>query len=85
MKTIGLERIHSGRRPRIHDLRHTFATRALEESPEGRDDIGRHMLALSTYMGHATVQSTYWYLQVTPQLMKDISEACEAFHQKEES
>jgi integrase/recombinase XerD len=43
------------------------------------------MLALSTYMGHATVQSTYWYLQVTPQLMKDISEECETFHQKEES
>lgn len=83
LKTIGLDRIHSGRRPRIHDIRHTFATRALEESPEGRDDIGRHMLALSTYMGHATVQSTYWYLQVTPQLMKDISEACEAFRQKE--
>ena len=82
LKTIGLERTPNGRRPRIHDLRHTFATRALEESPEGRDSIGRHMLALSTYMGHATIQSTYWYLQVTPQLMKDISVACETFHKE---
>jgi integrase len=85
LKTAGLERSPGGRRPRIHELRHTFAVRALEGSPEGRDDIGRHMLALTTYMGHAAIQSTYWYLQVTPQLMKDISEACEAFHQQETS
>jgi hypothetical protein len=31
-----------------------------------------HMLALSTYMGHARLESTYWYLESTPQLMADI-------------
>ena len=37
------------------DLRHTFAVRALEKSPETRDAVGRHTLALTTYMGHACV------------------------------
>lgn len=66
--------------PRIHDLRHTFAVRALESCPEGRAEINRHMLALSTYLGHSSTESTYWYLHVTPQLMTDIADACEAWH-----
>jgi hypothetical protein len=41
------------------------------------------MLALSTYLGHASIKCTYWYLQVTPHLMQDISAACEAFHPRE--
>jgi hypothetical protein len=61
------------------DLRHTFAVRALERCPETRDAIGRHTLALTTYMGHACVSSTYWYLESTPQLMTDIARACETF------
>jgi hypothetical protein len=36
------------------------------------------MLALSTYMGHANVSSTYWYLESTPHLMQDISIAAES-------
>ncbi len=72
-----------GRRPRIQDLRHSFAVRALEACPEGRDNVGQHMLALSTYMGHASIKCTYWYLEVTPHLMQDISAACEAFHMRE--
>lgn len=78
-KTIGLDRGRGGRRPRIHDLRFRFAVRALETCPEGRDNVGRHMLALSTYMGHTHIRYTYWYLQATPQLMRDIAEACECF------
>jgi integrase len=72
-------------RPRLMDLRHTFASRVLETCPDGRDNIGRHMLALTTYMGHARVKSTYWYLSRTPQLMGDIAEACEAFFKEENS
>src|ERR1039457_1975081 len=40
-------------RPTIHSLRHTFAVRALETCPDGRDRITKHMLALSTYLGHS--------------------------------
>jgi len=78
-KTIGLDRRPGGHRPRIHDLRHSFAVRALETCPQGRDNVGRHMLALSTYMGHSEFRYTYWYLQATPHLMRDIAEACDAF------
>jgi len=79
LKDIGLNPPPSGRRPRIHDLRHTFACRALESCPEGRENVDRHLRALSTYMGHVKISDTYWYLESTPQLMKDITCACESF------
>jgi integrase len=60
-------------------MRHTYAVRILEQSPEGRDDIGRHMLALSTCMGHSNVADTYWYLEATPHLLRDIASTCESF------
>jgi integrase len=60
-------------RPRVYDLRHRFATRALQACSEDRDHVGRHMLALSTYLGHGRITSTYWYLETTPQLMTDIA------------
>jgi integrase/recombinase XerD len=63
--------------PCMTDFRHTFAVRALEACPSAA--VGRHMLALSTYLGHGKLSSTYWYLHVTPELMVDIANACEAF------
>jgi integrase len=65
------------RRPTPHALRHAFATRALCTCPDGRDAITRHMLALSTYLGHSTVAHTYWYLQAVPDLMRDIAAQAE--------
>ncbi len=45
-----------------HSLRHSFAVRSIENlAPEA--DPSRHMLALSTYLGHANVSDTYWYLE----------------------
>lgn len=67
-----------GKHPRIHDLRHTFAVRALERCPVGRDRVERHIVALTTYLGHTRIESTYWYLEATPRLMRDIAVACEA-------
>jgi len=63
--------------PRTHDFRHSFATRSLLSSPEGRDMIARHMVALSTYLGHSNIQNTYWYLEATPELLTDIAAASE--------
>jgi hypothetical protein len=37
------------------------------------------MLALATYMGHVNIDSTYWYLETTPDLLRDISGAGESF------
>jgi len=79
LQAAGIPREGGRSRPRLMDLRHTFAVRALERSPETREQIGRHTLALTTYMGHTCVASTYWYLERTPQLMVDIAATCEAF------
>jgi integrase/recombinase XerD len=72
-------------RPTPHSLRHTFAVRALQTCPDGRDAITRHMLALSTYLGHAKVADTYWYLEAIPELMTDIAQSCEGFVMGERS
>jgi hypothetical protein len=37
------------------------------------------MLALATYMGHVNIDSTYWYLETTPELLRGIAIAGEAF------
>jgi integrase len=66
-------------RPTPHSLRHTFAVRSLETCPDSRDHITRHMLALSTYLGHGNVSFTYWYLEAVPELMRNIAERCECF------
>jgi len=76
---IGLPRGPGLPRPTPHCLRHSFAVRALETCPDGRDRITKHMLALSTYLGHSKVCDTYWYLQATPDLMKNIADCCERF------
>jgi integrase len=66
-------------RPTPHSLRHTFAVRSLQSCPDGRDAIAQHMVALSTYLGHAKVADTYWYLEAVPELMTDIANRCESF------
>ena len=67
--------------PRLHDLRHGFAVSALEGSlSSSRRDVGRHMLALSTTLGHVNVTDTHYYLEATPVLMRQVSEAAEKLH-----
>ena len=62
---------------RVHDLRHTFAVRSLESCPRDREAIRHHMAALSSYLGHTDVANTYWYLEATPVLLRDIAVAGE--------
>jgi len=81
LKSAGLEP-SDGRWPRIHELRHTFAVRALESSPTGRQRIGQHMLALATYLGHVNIDATYWYLESTPELLGEIAVIAESFMQR---
>lgn len=73
----GLSGAGARRKPRLHDLRHSFATNALLRCAANRDAVEQNMLALSTYLGHVSVNSTYWYLEQTPELMRDIANACE--------
>ena len=80
LKSAGIEP-SNGRWPRIPELRHTFAVRALEASPTGRQRIGQHMLALATYLGHVNINATYWYLETTPELLLEIAVVAEDFVQ----
>lgn len=56
-------------RPRIHDLRHTFAIRTLTDAYRAGLDVERQLPALSTYLGHVSLSSTYWYLSAVPELL----------------
>ena len=85
LPSIGLDPAPAGRRPRIHDLRHTYACRTLEACPQGRENISQHMRALSTYLGHAKISDTYWYLEATPYLMQTIAKASESHWKGDES
>jgi integrase len=70
--------------PRIHDLRHTFAVRRVLLWQAQDSDIDQAMLALSTYMGHAKISHTYWYLTAVPELMGVAAAKFEQFAQPEE-
>lgn len=67
--------------PRIHDLRHTFIVRRVMLLHTQGVDIDQAMLALSTYVGHAKVTDTYWYLTGVPELMAVVAAKFETFMQ----
>ena len=56
-------------RPRVHDLRHSFAVRTLIDWHRAGLDIDSRMSVLSTYLGHVNPAGTYWYLSASPELM----------------
>ena len=84
VRSLGLHPGPGHRGPRLHQLRHTFAVRSLEQCAGGPVAIALHMTALSTYLGHAHVSDTYWYLQATPLLMTQIAAASEALYRGEQ-
>jgi integrase/recombinase XerD len=57
------------RRPRIHDLRHTFAVNVLIGWYETGLDVAARLPVLSAFLGHSSTEATYWYLQATPRLL----------------
>jgi integrase len=73
---------HDG--PRIHDLRHAFIVRRVMLWHAQGVDVDQAMLALSTYVGHAKVTNTYWYLTGVPQLMAVAAAKFESFMQAPE-
>ncbi|SRR6266851_161469 len=55
--------------PRVHDLRHTFLCRALVSSYQQQQGVEHVIDVLSTYVGHASVADTYWYMTAIPELL----------------
>ena len=56
-------------RPRIHDLRHSFAVSRLLDTYTRDLDIDRQLTLLATYLGHRSPAGTYWYLSAAPELL----------------
>jgi integrase len=71
--------------PRIHDLRHTFIVRRIVRWQLQGVDVDQAMLSLSTYVGHAMVTNTYWYLSAVPELMALAAGRFESFMSKAEA
>ncbi|MDA0232805.1 MAG: tyrosine-type recombinase/integrase [Chloroflexi bacterium] len=58
-----------GRGPRLHDMRHRFAVQTLVTWYRNGVDVERQMPKLSTYLGHAHINDTYWYIEAVPELL----------------
>ncbi len=58
----------AGRFPRLHDFRHTFAVHAMLRWYQAGADVQAKLPVLATYMGHASILSTQYYLRVVDQL-----------------
>lgn len=56
-------------RPRLHDLRHTFATGHMIAAYTHNTDPARTLTLLSTWLGHTSPEHTYWYLSAVPELL----------------
>lgn len=56
-------------RPRIHDLRHSFAVQTMIDAYTNGLDAQVRLTLLSTWLGHVHPASTYWYLSASPELM----------------
>ena len=66
--TLQLGWLKNGKRPRLHDLRHSFACRVLFKWRSRRVGQEDRIDWLSHYLGHERVSDTYWYLSSTPEL-----------------
>ncbi len=55
--------------PRLHDLRHSFAVGSLMDWYRQGDAVAQKVLCLATYLGHSSIQGTYWYLSAVPELL----------------
>ena len=64
---------------RIHDLRHSFAVRRLLRWHEQGENVPRAHAGAVTYLGHAKVSNTYWYLTGTPELLQVVGRRFEHF------
>jgi integrase len=62
------------RGPRVHDLRHSFATLRLATWYREGTDVEAMLPRLATYLGHVKVASTYLYLTVLPETLLAASE-----------
>ena len=79
---IGLRKKQAGKQksgwgPRIHDLRHSMATKTIIDWFRQGRHLDHEMYKLSTYLGHVNPGGTYWYIEAVPELLQLVSERAE--------
>lgn len=78
-KSVGIVRQDGARyQPRLHDLRHAFATNRVLSWYQNGADVQLLLPSLSTYLGHGTLSATQRYLTALPELLR---EACNRFEE----
>jgi integrase/recombinase XerD len=77
LRQVGIPAQAGRPRPRLHDLRHSFAVRTLLGWYRSGEDVGALLPRLSTYLGHIEPATTYWYLSAAPELMALAAERLE--------
>ena len=70
-RQTGLRGIADSHGPRLHDMRHRFATNTLVKWYRSNQDPERRLPILSAYLGHVHVADTQWYLSASPELMRE--------------
>jgi len=70
-RQIGLRGVADSHGPRLHDMRHRFATNTLVRWYRSNQDPERRLPILSAYLGHVHVADTQWYLSGSPELMRE--------------
>ena len=69
-----------GGRQRLHDVRHTFCVRALEQMQEKGFDLYTSLPLLSTYLGHKHITETEYYLRMMEEHFGGILEKSDSCH-----
>jgi integrase len=73
IREVGLDGRGHRKRPRPHDVRHSYAVHTLIDWYRAGEDVERKLPLLSTYLGHVNPSSTFWYLEAVPELLALIS------------
>lgn len=67
-----------GAHPRISDLRHSMVVNTLIDWQRDGVDVAARLPVLSTYLGHVSPASTYWYISAVPELMRLVAAGLQA-------
>ena len=78
VRVAGLTPRAASCRPRIHDLRHSFAVQTMLDAYAAGEDGQARLTLLATWLGHVHPASTYWYLSASPELMSVAGQRLEA-------
>lgn len=70
-RRVGLRGPRDSHGPRLHDMRHRFATTTLVNWYRSNEDPERRLPLLSAFLGHVHVSDTQWYLSASPELMRE--------------